>query len=65
MVTADSAGVNGDRGIPQQSSECYDFSLQHYDWYHFALRNGPFRLMKRTVPHSKTDRFVTQNRPNL
>ena len=28
---------------------------------HLTLRNGPFQLAKRTVSHSKTDRFRTRN----
>jgi hypothetical protein len=36
-------------------------SLQHYQTYRLALRNGLFHRLKRTVWRCETDRFGTPN----
>ena len=48
-----------ERSLLQQTS--IEIYLHHYKTCHFGLRNGPFRLAKRTVLRSKTDRFATPN----
>ena len=39
----------------------FELFLHDSNTYHFALSNGPFRIVKRSVSHCQMDHFATSN----
>ena len=39
----------------------FELFLHDSNTYHFALSNGPFRIVKRSVSHCQMDHFATPN----